>query len=100
MNLVRVQPLIEDTTLNMRAQARAEYLCANNQWSHNAWLNSFNGIPYNYAGENLARGFMNPVDEFNALMRSQTHRQNIVSPLYTKVGIGHACGIDVTLFQG
>lgn len=100
MNLVRTQPLIEDKTLDVRAQVRAEYLCAHNQWSHEKWLESFKGIPYKVAGENLSKGFTTPVDEFNALMRSPTHRANIIKPAYKKVGLGKSCGIDVVLFEG
>lgn len=100
MNMVRPHALIEDKVLDQRAQVRAEYLCAQQQWSHAGWLTSFKGIKYTYAGENLAKDFASTSQEFNAFMASPTHRANIVKPQYKHVGFGHACTIDVTLFQG
>ena len=94
-----VNPMVVDPQLNTRAQVRAEYLCTH-AWSHDGWLTSFKEIPYQYAGENLAKGFPQPVDSFNALMASPSHRANIMNPLYTHVGWANACGIDVLLFRG
>lgn len=99
MNLVRSQPLIETPLLDNRAQIRAEQLCADNQWSHEGWLDSFKGIPFTYAGENLDRDFASELEAFNALMKSPVHKKNIISPHYTTVGIGHSCGITVVLFK-
>jgi len=52
------------------------------------------GIPYSWAGENLARNNY-PVGETVAvaaedLMASPPHRANILSPNYTRVGVGYA----------
>lgn len=100
INLVRIHPLVENPILDQRAQVRAEYLCAHNQWSHDGWLDSFKGIRYYYAGENLAKGFASTTPEFNAWMASPTHRANIVKPQYRFIGFGHACNIEVNLFEG
>jgi uncharacterized protein YkwD len=45
------------------------------------------GIRYSFAGENLAFA---PSTEFamTGLMNSPEHRENILSPNYTRVGIG------------
>jgi uncharacterized protein YkwD len=52
------------------------------------------GIPYSWAGENLARNNY-PLAETVAvavrdLMASPAHRANILSPNYTRVGVGYA----------
>ena len=41
INLVRVNPVIESPILNERAEARAEQLCKDKQWSHLGWQESF-----------------------------------------------------------
>lgn len=100
MNLVRTEPLVVSTELTQRAQARAELLCERQQWSHNGWTDSFEGLSYQMAGENLAKGFQSDVDAFNGLMASPTHRENILRHEYKEVGIGQACDIEVVLFRG
>ena len=54
------------------------------------------GIPYSWAGENLARNNY-PLTETVAvairdLMASPPHRANILNPNYTRLGVGHAEG--------
>lgn len=88
-----------DTTLTIRAQARAQYFCTH-PLSHERWIYSFHGINYNFAGENLDQNFTTGVDAFNALMESPAHRTNIMNPHFTNIGLGRACGVDVTLFTG
>src|SRR4051794_38870221 len=55
MNAVRTNPVVPDLELSHRAQARAAGLCASHQWSHDGWKDSFKGLKYKYAGENLAK---------------------------------------------
>ncbi len=98
VNVLRAQPLIEDKTLDTLAQHRAEYLCAHNQWSHEGWIDSFKGIKYQYAGENLAKGYFKPSDAVFAWYLSPTHKANMLNPHYHKEGLGQACGIIVQLF--
>lgn len=100
MNLVRPVPLILDPDLSHRAQIRAEYLCETGQWSHAGWEQSFQGIKYTIAGENLARKFKSAKKEFDALRNSPPHNANIMHRGYTHVGVGHACNVDVYLFKG
>ena len=45
------------------------------------------GIQYGYAGENLA-GNQSVEKAHEALMASPGHRQNILNPNYTHIGIG------------
>ena len=52
------------------------------------------GVPYSWAGENLARNNY-PLEETVAvavrdLMASPPHRANILNPNYTRVGVGYA----------
>jgi uncharacterized protein YkwD len=97
INLVRVQPLTVDPMLNQAAEVRVETLCENT-FSHSGWLKSF--PDYDYRGENLAKGFTNDVDMFNAFMKSPTHRANILNKHYTDYGEASGCGITVSLFGG
>jgi uncharacterized protein YkwD len=53
------------------------------------------GFIWQDAGENIATGFQTPQDVVSAWMASPDHCQNILDPLYTKVGTGlsrHAVG--------
>lgn len=93
-------PLIEDATLNARAQIRAEVLCSTKQFSHAGWQASFAGLEYKWAGENLAKGFADATSTHQALMSSPTHRANILKKEYKEIGIGEACGIEVEMFKG
>ena len=95
-----VPPLSEDPTLQARAQARAETLCANRQFSHDGYQAAFRGSPYGWTGENLAMGHQEPRAVHAQLMNSSGHRANILKRDFRAVGIGHACTITVELFGG
>lgn len=96
INSERSQPLVLDPGLTIRAQNRAEYLC-DNEFSHAGWNAWTTGVP-GYVGENLAKGFKTSKKTHKALMASPTHRANIVSDRYGRVGIATACGITVEIF--
>ncbi|MCK9221941.1 MAG: CAP domain-containing protein [Limnochordia bacterium] len=76
------------------ARLKSKDLIANNYFAHTSptygtvanMLRSF-GVFYKYAGENLA-GAYSVTSAHNNLMASAGHRQNILMPLYTHVGIG------------
>lgn len=59
------------------------------------------GYRYTIAGENLARDFLEPEDMVNAWMNSPSHRENIVNPRYSEIGIavvdGVLNGVETTL---
>lgn len=95
-----VPPLTEDPVLDQKAQARAEYLCTNDQWSHDGWEDSFSDTSYAYHGENLAKGYRTYGDTNHALMISPAHRENIMNPNFQYMGVGQACGKEVELFGG
>jgi uncharacterized protein YkwD len=45
-----VPPLREDPALQARAQARAEMLCANRQFSHDGYQTAYRGLNYRAMG--------------------------------------------------
>jgi len=81
------------------AQAKADDMASKGYFSHTTpegydswhWFRLV-GYDYQYAGENLAVNFTDSGDVENAWMRSPTHRDNIVSPRYTEIGIAVATG--------
>jgi uncharacterized protein YkwD len=94
-------PLLhEDPALQARAQARAEMLCANRQFSHDGYEAAYKGLGYGWKGENLARGHRDPQSVHAQLMASSGHRANILRKEFDAVGIGAACDITVELFGG
>lgn len=89
-----VQPLVMNETLRTLARAYAKDMFQRGYFSHYnlEGQSPFNrmdadSITYGYAGENLA---LAPSTELamQGLMNSPGHRKNILSPNFTKVGIG------------
>jgi len=97
---MQVAPLREDPTLQSRAQARAEMLCASGRFSHDGYEAAYRGLAYGWKGENLARGHRDPRSVHAQLMASPSHRANILRREFGAVGIGSACDITVELFGG
>ena len=95
-----VPPLREDPALQARAQARAEMLCANRQFSHDGYETAYRGLNYRAMGENLAMGQRDAGSVRAQLMASPGHRANILGRQFGAVGVGHACNITVELFGG
>ena len=54
----------------------------------------FEGIEFQYAGENIARGQASPAEVVMAWMDSPAHRENILSPFWTHVGVAVHTGTD------
>jgi len=101
-------PLVNNPLLNEVAQRKAADMFAFNYWAHvspsgrDPW--SFFkevGYKYIYAGENLARDFMDSASVVEAWMNSPTHRDNIVNPNYKEIGVavvnGTLNGVETTL---
>lgn len=94
-----LQPLTLDQQLSQAAAGKAEDMFTNNYWAHispsgvTPW-DFIRGAGYNYqyAGENLARGYTTAQDAMNAWMASPEHRANILSPNYSDVGFAVAQG--------
>jgi len=94
-------------TINERlvaaAQAKANDMAAKSYFAHvspegvNPWhWFTQAGYKFEYAGENLAVDFNDSADVNSAWMNSPTHRQNILDPHFTEIGIAIAQG----MYQG
>ncbi len=46
------------------------------------------GITFSYAGENIAYGYPNAAAVMDGWMNSQGHRENILRPQFTRLGVG------------
>lgn len=97
-----------DAALSQAAIQKANYMFANNYWSHTSpdgktpWdFIKGAGYDYLYAGENLAKDFGNSGGVVEAWMNSPTHRDNILNPEYQDIGFavinGHLNGNETTL---
>lgn len=98
-----LRPLTINSKLVRSAQMKADAMLASDCWDHycpngkSPW-DFFDAVGYDYvyAGENLAEGFNDNDKVFNAWMNSKTHRENIMRPEFTEIGIAIAYG----KFQG
>ena len=89
-----------NSKLTAAANAKADDMFKFQYFDHNSpngvtpwyWIKSA-GYDYLYAGENLAIDFVTAEGTHIALMRSITHRDNILKPDYTEIGIAVKKGI-------
>jgi len=85
--------LAESQKLNQVAQLKAQNMIQEQYFSHTSpsgitpwfWFSKA-GYNYKYAGENLAIGFFESEEVYNAWLNSPSHKANIVNPKYTEVG--------------
>jgi len=101
-------PLTTNGKLNEAAQRKAGDMFAFNYWAHNSpsgrnpW-SFFHEVDYQYlyAGENLARDFMNSDSVVEAWLASPTHRDNLLNSRYQEIGLavvnGTLDGVETTL---
>jgi hypothetical protein len=94
--------------LDEAAYAKAQDMLEEDYFSHTSpegltpwhWFR-YRGYDYQYAGENLAIGFLNSCEVVKAWMNSETHRQNILNPNYEDMGLavlrGEFQGKETTL---
>jgi hypothetical protein len=105
---VGLTPVKVDPMLTAAALAKAAYMLEKQFWAHTApdgtepW--SFirtAGYRYQVAGENLARDFDTTPAMHHAWLASKTHRENIMNPRYTDIGVavvdGKLFGSETTL---
>lgn len=101
-------PVTYNSTLSQAALAKGQHMLEHDYWAHVApdgtepWYFFTNaGYKYRYAGENLARDFSSPQAAVDAWMASTSHRDNMLSPKYTEIGIavveGDMSGVDTTI---
>lgn len=103
-----LKPLAYNEKLADAARRKAANMFSENYWAHNSpsgkspwyWFGQV-GYNYVYAGENLAKDFGNTARLMDAWMASPTHKENIVNPKYTEIGIavvpGSLQGADTVL---
>jgi uncharacterized YkwD family protein len=94
-----LKPLTSNSALSAMALDKAKDMYNKNYFSHTSptfgspfdMMKSY-GISFTYAGENIAMGQKTPQEVMNAWMNSAGHRQNILSPNYTKIGTAYYNG--------
>jgi uncharacterized protein YkwD len=87
--------LTENQKLDQAAAGKVDDMFVNQYFAHFSPVDNkspwdfFKAVDYHYyaAGENLAVDFVSAEDANTALMNSPTHRANILSPLYSDIGI-------------
>lgn len=93
-------PLVESETLDKVALDKAKDIFENQYFAHTSPENKTpwdflraRSYTYQAAGENLAINFLTPEEAHEGLMSSPTHRANILSGLYSEVGVAVYQGI-------
>jgi len=103
-----IPTLKESPLLAEAARRKGEDMLAKGYWAHVApdgtepWkFFSDVGYKYKYAGENLARDFPDSVSAVEAWMASPSHKENLLSPKYTEIGVavveGYLNGVEATI---
>jgi len=85
--------LTENLQLDQAAQLKAQDMVANEYFNHISpsgttpwyWFSAA-GYNYKYAGDNLAIGFYDSAEVYQAWLNSASHKENMISPYYTEVG--------------
>ncbi|MCA1022225.1 CAP domain-containing protein [Halobacillus litoralis] len=92
-----LEPLKLDTELSGAAKDKSLDMQNNDYFSHTSptYGSPFDmmdqyGIDYRTAGENIAMGQTSPEQVVEGWMNSQGHRENIMNPDFTHIGVGHA----------
>uniref|UniRef100_UPI0003725A5F SafA/ExsA family spore coat assembly protein n=1 Tax=Alkalibacillus haloalkaliphilus TaxID=94136 RepID=UPI0003725A5F len=92
-----LQPLESDWQLSRVARYKSRDMRDQNYFSHQSptygspfdMIEQFN-VSYQRAAENIAAGQQNPRSVVNSWMDSQGHRENILDPNMTHIGVGYA----------
>lgn len=90
---VGLQPLSENEKLDQAAQLKAENMLQDQYFDHTSpsgispwfWFLQA-GYSYKYAGENLAIGFYDSKEVYDAWLNSPSHKANILDPNYKEIG--------------
>jgi hypothetical protein len=101
-------PLVISNKLSEAAQMKAGDMFSFDYWAHispsgrDPWdFFRLVGYRYLFAGENLARDFMDSTSVVEAWMNSPSHRENILNPKYNEIGVavvnGTLNGVETTL---
>ena len=87
-------PLTENSQLDKAASLKAQDMIAQDYFAHQSpegkspwyWIKSAN-YDYQYAGENLAIGFLDSEEVYQAWNNSPSHKANLFNPNYQDIGI-------------
>src|SRR3972149_2329629 len=95
-----MQPLAESSKLDSAATMKAGDMFAKDYWAHYApdgtspwYFFKLVGYNYSWAGENLARDFSTSEGVVAGWMGSTSHKDNLMNPNFTEIGIGVKDGI-------
>jgi uncharacterized protein YkwD len=101
-----LKPLTENKLLNQSATLKGQDMIARNYWSHDApdgtkpWAFFTKvGFLYTYVGENLARDFATPQDAVTSWINSPSHKENLISPKFSQIGVAVLYHADSHYFQ-
>lgn len=85
-----------DSAISNVARAKSKDMADNNYFAHQSPtygsagdMLKQNGINYSAWGENIAKGQRSPEEVVNAWMNSEGHKANILSPNFSKLGVGY-----------
>lgn len=91
-----LKPFVICTELTKVAELKSKDMANLNYFDHTSptYGSPFNmmdkfGITYRAAAENIAKGYKTPEDVVKGWMNSPGHRANILSPNYSKMGVGY-----------
>lgn len=98
-------PLVEDKHLSQIAIIKSQDFIERNYFDH---YSPYFGNPWDLAalfdyeflifGENIAKHFNSPSDVVRAWLQSPTHRENILRPQYSNIGVGINRSSDGTIY--
>lgn len=91
---LQINPVLEEA-----AKLKAKDMFANGYFAHESpkgvspwhWF-GVAGYNYEYAGENLAIGFLEPEEVYSGWVHSFTHHQNLLNPNYKEIGVAVMSG--------
>lgn len=94
-----LHPLRRSLKLEQAARAKARDILENEYFAHTsptgtkAWdFIRDTGMNFSFAGENLAINYTNGYELINDLMQSPSHRDNLLSPLFSEIGVASVRG--------
>jgi hypothetical protein len=89
----------ENNKLDQAAQAKLNDMFTNDYWDHispsgkKPWdFIDEKSYSYTYAGENLAKGFVDSTTTVKAWMESQSHKENLLNSRYKEIGVAVGSG--------
>lgn len=91
-----LKPLTQNWELSRVARYKSQDMKDNRYFAHNSptygspgkMIRDF-GISYRSYGENIAKGYSTPQAVVDGWMNSSGHRQNILNPSFTQIGVGY-----------